>query len=196
MPCIASTGKLLANMHRSTPNDSRQCSIHGANASSSIEWSGMARPDSLQCTLSPNDASAEIPRFHSANSSGESSRGQPACSTTTVSSPHSASAAAELSSRSGCAMSSNTRSRSASARRTSSGGTPNPPPIGRMPRNRGDAICSSSNRSVSAIGSSGTMPPMMASGWPVASASSSSSAVSSPEWPAVAAATCTNFTTL
>ena len=33
----------------------------------------MARPDSLQWTLSPRAASAEIPRFHSANSSGESS---------------------------------------------------------------------------------------------------------------------------
>ena len=64
-----------------------------------------------------------------------------------------------------------------------------------MPRNRGDCICSSSSRSVSAMGSLGTMPPTIASGCPVASASSSSSAVSSPEYGAVAAATCTNFTT-
>ena len=36
---------------------------------------------------------------------------------------------------------------------------------------------------------------MMASGWPVASANSSSSRVSSPEWGGVAAATWTNLTT-
>ena len=79
-----------------------------------------------------------MPRFQSARSSGSSDRGQPACSTTTVSSPQSASVAAAASSRSGCTMSSKIRSRSASARRTSARGTPTAPPIGRMPRNRGE----------------------------------------------------------
>ena len=48
---------------------------------------------------------------------------------------------------------------------------------------------------MSAMGSVGAMPPMIASGCPVASAISSSSRVSSPECSEVAAATCTNFTT-
>ena len=138
-----------------------------------------------------------MPRFQSAYSSGSSDRGQPACSTTTVRSPKSASAAAADSSTSGCAMSSKTRSRSASARRTSALGDAHPSahrPDAAEPRRLHLLVeqaleCRRSGRP-------GTMPPMIASGCPVASASSSQVARSPrPSGGAVAAATCTNFTT-
>ena len=78
--------------------------------------SGMARPDSLHTTLSPRPARASMPSCQRANSSSESERGQPVCSTTTVRSSKPASSAAAVASRSGWAMSSKTRLRSCSAR--------------------------------------------------------------------------------
>ena len=81
---MPSTGKLLANMQRSTPKASMACSSQGARSAARIDPSGIARPDSLQTTLSPRPASASMPVRQSARSSSELERGHPVCSTTTI----------------------------------------------------------------------------------------------------------------
>ena len=163
----------------------------------SIEWSGIANPDSLQWTLSPSAASAEMPRFQSANSSGVSDRGQPACSTTTVRSAQVGQRRRRRLELVGVRhqLEHEIRARRARAGRRRSGRRSRRPSAGC----RGTGTTSSArraSRSMSAMGSVGTMPPMMASGCPVAVGHLLELRGSRrPSRRAVAAATCTNFTT-
>ena len=107
----------------------------------------MARPDSLQTTLSPSPASASMPACHSARSSSASERGQPVCSTTTTRSSWPARPAAAASQLVGVGHQLEHQAAllqraehvvgRAAVRRSA--------PIGRTPRKRAAAICRSSS---------------------------------------------------
>ena len=194
---MPSTGKLLANMHRSTPNVSMACSSHGRErvdahrperhrqarqlADDVVAEPGErvdarlpqrallvgARPGPAG-VLDHDDQVVEAPRARRPRPGA--GRGGPSARTA---GPAPAGRGAR-------------RRRGAGRRRRPSGGRPGSgtrPSAGRAARPPRPPM------------SVGGRPPTMASGWPSASARRSSSSVSSIEWRPVAAATFTSFST-